>query len=723
MEWNIYKEWLDINLYRQMVSMIYQSSSREDKMNFMRKEKENDLFYGAYKQSLEEEYGLYYPGEVLERMKEHRSMTKPVYRALGLALAKSDYLQEKCMFNGTQKSRFWKQFGKVLGKKDLCCISVGCLLSEKDRKSWFDELYAYPYEKVEEMIFILSVFPEDITLWQLLKGKGAACLESRRTISVYEDWPVYVWIANTYRNRLKNHRKKDLNILKWLVKLSITNAKNADGALENQFQKLGYTVEEVTFLNFVMTLRATHPDHLLKQSLVMERLALNVLKTFLPGSVEYPQQAYELCSYILKTYQLLPVCIDGHNKIQECLFDILEVKNIQSFLVLYPFHEYGRKDWHYIDLLDSKWDHLAQALTREEFDFCVCETLIGKDYTKEELAKYLEKYKVLLGEDYKQVFWEKAEYSLQKVFKILSEKGMIDIIRITEVFIQSYKGNPDMFLKRKEDPVFNKWNCMMSYINLATEKIENENAFLFLKLVITESGMQEISSFLNPWNILEHAFSLTRYDIQRESCEIFRPFLSREEHRELFDWIEKHIFLEKTEEYPNFLIAILLQESTGIWMERKEAEELVKAVFPYAKDNAQKERLLEKYMTEEEKEQNKKKKEWLKEQQRRLNEWNYIKEIKEKFNQMLRESIGTAEEFKRLFDFYQNKRYSYAYEELYDKIAVSYTKDLMKRKKVIYVYREDLKYFLKLFWKLYLEENLEFSQLKDVFGRMEERKC
>ena len=101
MEWNIYKEWLDINLYRQMVSMIYQSSSREDKMNFMRKEKENDLFYGAYKQSLEEEYGLYYPGEVLERMKEHRSMTKPVYRALGLALAKSDYLQEKCMFNGT----------------------------------------------------------------------------------------------------------------------------------------------------------------------------------------------------------------------------------------------------------------------------------------------------------------------------------------------------------------------------------------------------------------------------------------------------------------------------------------------------------------------------------------------------------------------------------------------------------------------------------------------
>lgn len=514
-----------------------------------------------------------------------------------------------------------------------------------------------------------------------------------------------------------------MNILKWLVKLSITNAKNADGTLENQFQKLGYTVEEVTFLNFVMALRSTHPDHLLKQSLVMECLALNVLKTFLPGSVEYPQQAYELCSYILETYKLFPVCIDGHNKIQECLFDILEVKNIQSFLVLYPFHEYGQKEWHYIDLLDPKWDSLAQALTRKEFDFCVCETLIGKDYTKEELVQYLEKYKVLIGEDYTQVFWEKAEYSLRKVFKILSEKGIIDIIRIMEEHIQSYKANPDMFLKRKKEPVLEKWRYMMSYINLVMEKVENESSFLLLNLVITELGMQEIGSFIKPWNILEHAFSLTRYDIKNESSEIFRPFLCREEHRELFGWIEKHIFLEQTEEYPDFLIAILLQESTGIWMERKEAEELVKEVFPYAKDNIQKESLLEKYMTEEEKEQNQKKKKWLKEQQRRLNEWNYIKEIKEKFNQMLRESRGTAEEFKRLFDFYQNKRYSFAYGELYEKIAVSYTKDLMKRKQVIYVYREDLKYFLKLFWRLYLEKNLEFSQLKDVFGRIEERKC
>ena len=115
MEWNIYKDWLDPVLYRQMVSMIYQLSSNADKEAFLKPERENSLFYGICERSMEEEYNLHYPGEVLERMKERRTMTKPVYRALGLALAGTSCIQETCMFNGTQKSGFWKQFGKVLG--------------------------------------------------------------------------------------------------------------------------------------------------------------------------------------------------------------------------------------------------------------------------------------------------------------------------------------------------------------------------------------------------------------------------------------------------------------------------------------------------------------------------------------------------------------------------------------------------------------------------------
>lgn len=433
MEWNIYKEWLDINLYRQMVSMIYQSSSREDKMNFMRKEKENDLFYGAYKQSLEEEYGLYYPDEVLERINAHRSMTKPVYRALGLALAKSDYLQEKCMFNGTQKSRFWKQFGKVLGKKDLCCISVGCLLSEKDRKSWFDELYAYPYEKVEEMVFILSVFPEDITLWQLLKGKVAACLGSRRTISVYEDWPVYAWVTGKYDKRLKNDRTKDVAVLKRLMKLSRINAENANGILIGQLEKSGYTKEEVIFLNGVLTRSESGLGQLDQESLTAEKIAVNVLKTFLPGKEPYPDAVYKLCKTLLCQYDLLPVRIDGNEKIQQCLYECLNVENVKTFLALFPFRKNGLKKWHYIDLNKKEWECLAGQLDEEARQIAEAvlplmesgfqkEQLHKKYMTAEELQNY-EKQKNWKSEQKKRMERWKKEKELKKSFNHIVRKN------------------------------------------------------------------------------------------------------------------------------------------------------------------------------------------------------------------------------------------------------------------------------------------------------------
>ena len=50
MEWNIYKDWLDPVLYRQMVSMIYQLSSNADKEAFLKQERENSLFYGICEQ-------------------------------------------------------------------------------------------------------------------------------------------------------------------------------------------------------------------------------------------------------------------------------------------------------------------------------------------------------------------------------------------------------------------------------------------------------------------------------------------------------------------------------------------------------------------------------------------------------------------------------------------------------------------------------------------------
>lgn len=481
MEWNIYKDWLDPVLYRQMVSMIYQLSSNADKEAVLKQERENSLFYGICEHSMDEEYNLHYPGEVLERMKERRTMTKPVYRALGLALAGTSSIQEPCMFNGTQKSGFWKQFDKALGEKDLCYLAVRCLLATKDRKLWVDALHQYPYEKVEEMIFILSVFPESDTLWQKLKGKIAACFGQKRSLSVYDDWHLYAWIAMKYGKRLKNDRTKETAVLKHLEKLSRTNAANANGALEDQLIKNGYTKEEVIFLNGILSGARKYLD---PNSLTAEKIAVRVLKTFLPGEKMYPDVVYELCETLLRKYDCFPVRLGGQEKIQNCLYG-MKVENVRTFLTLFPFRENGRKEWHYINLNQEKWHCLATQLKEEEFEKCVKDTLRNGTFEKTELESYLVAYQKLTGREYVEVFWKKMDYDLRHVFYLLSENGILDAVGLMKQFLKEYQEmrnkEPDLdafetvpFIGETdtvEDPIGEaekvfgeKWDSMLYYL-------------------------------------------------------------------------------------------------------------------------------------------------------------------------------------------------------------------------------------------------------------------
>lgn len=734
MEWNIYKEWLDAVLYRQMVSMIYQLSSNADKEAFLRQEKENSLFYGTCKHTMDEDYNLHYPGEVLERMKERRTMTKPVYRALGLALAGTSCIQEPCMFNGTQKSSFWKQFGKVLGENDLCYLAVRCLIATKDRKFWADTLHQYPYEKVEEMVFILSVFPEADTLWQKLKGKIAACFGRERSLSVYDDWHLYAWIATKYEKRLKNDRTKETVTLKQLVKLSKTNAANANGALEEQFIKNGYKKEEVIFLNGILTGARRYLD---PNSLTAEKIAVRVLKTFLPGEKMYPDVVYELCETLLRKYACFPVHLGGQEKIQKCL-DGMKVENVRTFLTLFPFRENGVKEWHYINLNQKKWHCLAAQLKEDEFDECVNDTLRNGTLEKPELESYLAAYQKLTGREYTENFWKKTDYYLCDVFHLLSENEILDVTGLMKQFLKEYQGtrnkeaDPDVLetvpFIGKEDTGENqtgevqkafreKWNSILYYLKAEMESLSATTSFSMLKLVITEIGIEGIPGILEPWNMLQRSFSLYSYGISRGECEICRPLLERCAHQELFMWIEEHLFLTDFGDYIGFLKSILLKDSTGLWMEPEEARQMAKEILPYLKNSCEKETLRKKYMTEEELRSLKKEKEWKQIQETRMRKLEEEKKIKKEFNLLLQQNKGTSQLFEHLYGFYYYGRYSEG--SWRARILLSYMRDYLEKRGKVVTCKEEAKYLLSLFMSLYKDDQMELESVRQLVDKME----
>mgnify|MGYP000187413155 FL=1 len=188
-----------------MTNLIYKLSSKEEKYKIYMQLKENDMFLEKPKVDMETAYGLHYPGEVLERIGEHLTLTKQTYRALGLALARMMPLQETCMFNGTQKDLFWKKMKQILGEKDLFLISINYICEEKEKNRWKQAMHAYPFERAEEMLFAMSILPDDETLWEGIKQK----LADSAYIPCYLGCGCFHFISYIVNNQIKNKYETD----------------------------------------------------------------------------------------------------------------------------------------------------------------------------------------------------------------------------------------------------------------------------------------------------------------------------------------------------------------------------------------------------------------------------------------------------------------------------------------------------------------------------------
>lgn len=406
----------------------------------------------------------------------------------------------------------------------------------------------------------------------------------------------------------------------------------------------------------------------------------------------------------------LSVRIDGKERLEKCMNETFRVENVKTFLTLFPFRSNEPEEWHYIDLTEEKWDPLVKELSSEEFEACVTDTLKGKTYSTKSLLKYLERYENLTGKRYQDVFWKKSEPELYAVFNRLILHGILDGKKYLEEFVKDYK-NEDPDLEKK-------WEFMAGYLKSEIKDLCNEHSYPMLKFLINEIGMDGCE-FLSPWRILKETFSLGYYAIQHRECEFFSPVLGKEEHRELFSMVEKKFFYEYPDIYPEYLTALLLKESTALWLEQSEAYELSKLLLPFISDSYRRETLYQKYMTEEDRKRYQEWKEWLKEQKKRMERWKTEKNIKQQFNQMLRENRKTDKELQSIYEFYKNGRYSYGYKKLYCKIVSSYLKDDFAGTAKKPMAKKEALYLLKLAENMYQDECMELTEINGLIERAE----
>lgn len=708
MEWNIFDEWIDSTLYCQMKDMIYAACSRCDKYSLNLENRQYELFSDEIERTIEEEYGLHYPGEVLERLGERREVGLKQMRALGLALAKTKIFHEDSMFIGNQLPAFLKRLDGISDKEDLLHLGIRYLMDGKAKKESYERLIAYPFREIAEMVFALWILPEDNGLWMQLQSRLNAKLGKERTVSVYENSKVYVWLAQNFQFRVKGYRKKDMDAFKYLMRLPFGNAWGNNETVAKKLLENGYSREEISFLNYLMIQEVRLPGSIHISSITGEKLAIEVCRNFLNAEEEYPQQAYELCSQICAFHKSFNIKINGDSGIAEALEYKVQVKNVKAFQILYPYSREVR-EWKKIDPADSKWDVLYAWLPKEEYDACITETLLSLADTAR-LTESLEHYRNLTGKEYEKRFWESAKSQDKLIFRRLADYGVMPVVKLMEQFLEEFRENAETAVQ--------KWQHWLWHMGCYIEGLQSYEAYAALKLFIEEFGVNNLDRIFSVTKIMESCFvndrnyGYYRYNAQKR-LDVFRPFLEAEEHMQLFSWIDEYMFREYTDKYVQFLINVLEKEENLLWFPKGEARD----IFLCLQEKKEASELRKIYLTEAEKKEWQDRENFMADRRALKKKIDATKEMRESFAKMIAESRLKPGQFKKIKDFI--KKYTEHKKEA-EESAASYIHALFGKERVYLYDTEEMKELFELLSILYFDGIIDLETTKEFINKVEE---
>lgn len=597
----------DVELYGQMVDLIIRLSENTNKERAYQEVQNHALFFSRPEQGMEERYGLHYPGEVLERLEEKTEIRAEQLRSLGLALVETRQFQNAGMFVGKQQASFWKKCGRILTKNDIYMTGILYLCDNREKSELYQKMCNCPIQALQELLFMMHIFVYDDGFWETRKRDLNRMLGAERNFSVYDYKEVYIWLAEKFSCKLRDYRKKDMEVVKYLFRLPYSYSKEGSTA-RKKLMEVGYSEREIMFLSMTLLFQGSLYTKLKMDGLTAERMAVETCLLFLSGQEDSPQEAYELCRSLFEKYRYFPVRLEGEDSIMGYLYCRLEVQNIKTYQLLYECDNDRERhiNWFLIDLTDTRWHGLKQMLKADDFENWVLETLEQSTYTSEQLKQYLAAYFSLTGEEIIKVFWKCNNYELHPLFSKFVEWGLISPGKLLDQYLNE--------AEMPENEMREKWCHIVYYLQSYFKGLYTLESYEFFIKMIAHFGISDHTSMFEIKRMLWDSVGIKSkwgQGISYCSLDIIRPFLSIEEHQELFRILERHIFHEYTESYVDFLVRILSDTNNFLWFDREEAKQIFVRLESWLTDGSDLKRLRNIYLTDREllllEEQNRKK--------------------------------------------------------------------------------------------------------------------
>lgn len=627
MELTSLEQYVDISLLLQMKHLIF-ALSGEDKQYAERQRK--SLFgQGIPASSMEEQYGLSYPGEVLERYEERCGGGKREMRAIMLALAEGKNLLEDSMFVGRQLEQFLRK-ARLLSEEDFYLNCALFLFSDKEeeKERLRSKIYQYPFRETEEAILAIYTLRDEPGIWEFARELAVRFFGVERTIKAYGNKRLYEWFLEQFYYDIRKYRKQDANLLKSLLELPCKHVKEGNTSW-NRLLETGYTEQEIFYLNMSLPESARMPDVLEQNSITMERMALTGIKMLLNSEHLDEMHLMTLCKELIARYMKYKICLEGKKGILESLSQEVSLRNHDIYQYLYQNRVEMRipGEWFYVDFGDENWCGIAAWMNPDEFE-CIFGTSFYH-HLKPDIEQWLRNYQKSTGKNYMDLAWTKNTYEVRQVFRLLITEKKYDIVGLFQQYVEDERVLP-------EEEMDEKWKMMKANITDTMSKLDHHEVYRLWEAFDKEYGICELGKFMGKDKIIldDVITETSRYYggyIQR--LDFKEKFLSLDEQRKLFGWAEQALYRERPEQYESFLYTFLANSSAKRLFP-EQCKELFLEIRDTMDDGTQKQQLCRQYYTDEE---------WevCQEEERRRNEEKKQKEKQEALCRC-REEIGQA---------------------------------------------------------------------------------
>lgn len=537
--YSAYQKVIDLTLYHAFVELIVQTAQDDDARILYRQMKTRQIWQKDQNVSgYFETYNLRYPGEVLERFEEKLGADMRILRALALALGYTRQCQADTMFVGNQRIDFLQKLRRTAGTDVYLQGALYLLESDApQRRARLEELAAREYARTEEVLFVLSLFDDTEAGYQAMRPQLTRLLGPDRTLPLEWNFGVLEWFIRFYAEEAKRYRGKSDLVLRTLMKLPHMNMK-LDSREFSVLHTAGYSMEEITLANSLAVWADRIPGRLSSKGITAEKIAAACVRMLLNRPDDLPEEIYAYISWMFRFYQKFEIRYEGYQDLWAAVRPGLAPTAPQTILWM---HQKIQKQFPYrFDVFDPRYDILAKGLSQEAYAELFTEQML-RSHAAIPLRRWLMRYQALTGTEYIEYFNERHWHTLRS-FALLVERKEINLWQ----FFEQHKGDG-----ARAHP--------LELLEEYALKISSWRCFRFAQKLFSQYTFSQLQEIFGDNFYFHRKFAKTEgyYHKKVQAFSMVRPFLTVEQHWQLYDWIDASFFQTEPECYDSFVLCAL----------------------------------------------------------------------------------------------------------------------------------------------------------------------